>query len=366
MFNGTIARGVVGAATAAGLVCQTCAAHAHHPGGLSNALGAGPINTISATPLEQGQSVAGVTLDYTSFDNLSDATLFAAAEAGIEDVHGLATIQNYGLVYSYGLTNDLMVSIRLPYVRRTGIREVEHHHGDAGGAHQDDGEEEIVNLGNPSGISDLSLLGQYRFLNDKASNVEAAVLLGIKTPTGKTNEKYGDETLEAEFQPGSGSWDPLFGLAMTHRTGPWSFDASILYALATEGTQETDLGDLFLYSAAVSYRLSGLRSEPSPMFHGTHSHKPGDDGHGHTHTESTRTALDLVLELNGEWHDKQETAGEVDANSGGSALFVSPGLRLSVDNWSSYATVGIPVVADYNGIQSEPDWRISAGSSVAF
>jgi hypothetical protein len=102
------------------------------------------------------------------------------------------------------------------------------------------------------------------------------------------------------------------------------------------------------------------------MFHGAHSHEPGDDGHGHTHTESAGAALDLDLELNGEWHDKQETAGEVDANSGGSALYVSPGFRLSVDNWSSYATVGIPVVTDYNGIQAEPDWRISAGSSIAF
>ncbi len=90
------------------------------------------------------------------------------------------------------------------------------------------------------------------------------------------------------------------------------------------------------------------------------------DSVGVTQASTERSVDGAAHQLNGEWHDKQESAGEVDANSGGSALFASPGLRLSVDTWSSYATVGIPVVTDYNGIQSEPDWRISAGSSVAF
>src|SRR5262245_16768607 len=44
---------------ALGLTYLSPAALAHHPGGIGNAQGAGPINTISATTLEQGQSVAG-------------------------------------------------------------------------------------------------------------------------------------------------------------------------------------------------------------------------------------------------------------------------------------------------------------------
>ena len=169
----------------------------------------------------------------------------AAAEAGIEDVHGLDTIASFGLSLTYGVTDDFMLSVRLPYVQRTGIREVAHAHsheeGDVHIAHAD--EPEIENLGSTSGVGDLSLLGQYRIFNDRTTRTEAALLFGVKAPTGVTNERHGDETLEAEFQPGSGSWDTLLGFALAQRTGRWSFDTNVLYTLATEGTQDTNLGD---------------------------------------------------------------------------------------------------------------------------
>ena len=59
-------------AGAAVLVTITSAS-AHHPGGAGNVGGAGPINTISATTLDQGQSVAGLVIDYTSLKTLTDA-----------------------------------------------------------------------------------------------------------------------------------------------------------------------------------------------------------------------------------------------------------------------------------------------------
>lgn len=366
-----VARVAAVSSAAITFLLATSTAQAHHAGGIGNAQGAGPINTISASTLEQGHSVAGFTVDYTSFDTLSDAELLAAAAADIEDVHGLDTIQSFGLSFSYGVTNDLMLTVRLPYVRRTGIREVPHAHEEHedGEVHIEHEEEavEVENIGSTSGIGDLSLLGQYRFLNDHAARTEAALLFGLKTPTGKTDERHGDEVLEAEFQPGSGSWDPLFGLALTHRMGPWSFDSSVLYTLVTEGTQGTDLGDLFLYNAALSYRLTSLGGV-APMFHGAHSHEVGDDGHAHSHAEEGGhgAALDLVLELNGEWHGKQETAGVEDENSGGNTIYVSPGLRLSIEQWSGFVSVGVPVVKDLNGIQAEPDWRVSTGASLAF
>ena len=36
-----------------------------------------------------------------------------------------------------------------------------------------------------------------------------------QTPTGSTDERHGDEVLEAEFQPGPGSSDALLGLALS-------------------------------------------------------------------------------------------------------------------------------------------------------
>jgi hypothetical protein len=332
---------------------------AHHPGGIGNTGSAGPIVTISASTLEQGRSVAGVSLIYSDFSHLSDATLINATAAGIEDVHGLDTIQSYALSYAYGLTHDLMIGFRLPYQKRTGIRAAEE---------DPPNPIEVEDHGGSTGIGDVSFFGQYRFLNDKASQTEAAIILGLKAPTGPTDRKspHG-ELLDAEFQPGSGSWDGLFGVAITRRIGRWSFDANALYNLVTDGTQSTDLGDQFLYNAAISYRLAGF-SGTSPMFHGAHSHEDGDDGHHHAHDhhDAMGPTLDFVLEMNGEWHDKQNTHGIDDDNSGGNTLYLAPGLRLANGTWSSYASFGIPIVTDENGIQPEPDWRLSTGVSVGF
>ncbi len=335
---------------------------AHHAGGVGNALSAGPIVTISATTVEQGHGVAVVTLDYQSLSGLSDETLIqstASLPPGTPEanhVHDLRSVQAYAFLYAYGVTDDLTLALRLPFVRRTGIREAHEH---------EPGEFEVEDLGSADGVGDLLLFGQYRFFHQ--DETELALLFGLKTPTGKTNDSTAQgEVFDAEFQPGSGSWDPLLGLAWTHHAGAWSFDSNVLYTLATTGTQNTDLGDRFQYNFAVSYRLASLGSGAQPMFHGATPHAD-DDGHQHAHAHAhAGLALDLVLELNGEWHAEQVTDGISDPNSGGNTIFLSPGLRLSEDKWSGFVSVGIPIVDDLNGIQSEPDWRVLIGGSLSF
>jgi hypothetical protein len=347
------------------LALSCSVARAHHPGGVGNSQGAGPINTISASTLQQGLGVAGITVDYQRLKGLSNQTLIEAAEhagddaGGHQDVHDLRTIQTYAFTYAYGVTNDLMLVASLPYVRRTGIRE----------AHEEDDEFEVENLGPTDGIGDTTLLGQYRFF--KGRGMETAVLLGLKAPTGKTNERSLEgETFDAEFQPGSGSWDGLLGIALTQRTGSLSFDANVLYTLVTEGTQETDLGDLLQYNVAISYRLASLGGSAQPMFNGGTHDEHGVDGHSHLHDHAHKAngmpALDLMLELNGQWSAEQETSGIKDRNSGGNTIFIAPGMRLSLNQWSGFVSFGVPIVDDLNGIQSESNWRITTGAAWAF
>jgi hypothetical protein len=45
---------------------------------------------------------------------------------------------------------------------------------------------------------------------------------------------------------------------------------------------------------------------------------------------------------------------------------IAPGARLSIDKWSGFVSVGIPIVNDLNGIRSEPEWRLTSGVSVGF
>jgi Putative MetA-pathway of phenol degradation len=325
---------------------------AHHPGGGGNTGEAGPIFTIPASTLDEGQTAVGVMFEYVRLRTLSDQTLTSAAVAGNEGVHDLQTIESTSAILAYGITHDLTVSMRVPWVGRTGIRE---------GNATDPLNPIVVDRGSSFGFSDVTLLGQYRFFNDKKAHTEAAVLLGVKAPTGLTNRVDNQGLLfDAEFQPGTGAWNGLFGLAVTKRFGSWSLDGNVLYVLSSTGTQDTNLGDRFLYNAALSYRLTGATAEknghthmhlggdlPAPMYHGG---PKGNMGHSQAEPAASPTsALDLVVELNGEWHDRQVTAGVTDQNSGGTAIYISPGLRLSYDRWSTYVSLAIPVV-------NEPEW----------
>ncbi|MGD9501199.1 MAG: transporter [Methyloceanibacter sp.] len=347
-------------------------AMAHHPSGVSGTGTSGPIVTIPAATLEQGAFSAWSAFEYIAFDELSDATL-AAAALNDEHVHSLATLESPSVGLSYGVTDRLMVSLQLPYVIRTGIREGEHaHEDDAAGAdhHDDDGHDheqampEIIARGTSEGIGDLSLLGQYRFLG-QGSGPRAALLFGVKTPTGATDERDNQgELFETELQPGSGSWDGLFGLAFSLGSGKWSLDSNLLYAAAGEGAQDTNLGDRLHYNGAVSYRLIGA-GQPLPA---AHEHRQGDD-HRH-HAEQPETggglAVDAALEINGEWQAEETISGESDPNSGGNVVYLSPGVRLTANAWSGFVSVGLPIVNDLNGEQSEAEYRLLGGGSLSF
>jgi Putative MetA-pathway of phenol degradation len=342
---------------------------AHHPGGTSNTGGAGPITTISAETLEAGHGAVAFLYEYIAFGGLGDRDLIDAASKH-QHVHSIGSIQNAAASAAYGITDDFMVSVRIPYVLRTDIREGHHEHLPGG----------IVSntvdfRGDSSGIGDVTALGQYRFLNNTVTNTQAALLFGVKMPIGATDriDALG-ELFEAEFQPGSGSWDFMLGGAFTQRFGAWSFDANVLGVLVGTGTQHTNLGSRFLYNAAVSYRLVGYqppeehhaRLPSSVLEHGPVPHR-----HEHPLDKIPAAAppqwrVDAILELNGEWHDFETTAGVRDPNSGGHVLLLSPGVRVGYGNASGFATFGIPIVNEMNGLQSKTGYRLFTGIAYAF
>ncbi len=59
--------------------------------------------------------------------------------------------------------------------------------------------------------------------------------------------------------------------------------------------------------------------------------------------------------------------GESERNSGGNLIFVSPGVRgVFGGRWAAAISVGIPIVQDLNGTQSESEWRTIASLAVGF
>lgn len=315
------------------LTCCISPALADHPSLSFGTEGAGPIITIPATTMPQNTFAVGFTSEFIKSDSFSDAELTSLAG---DHVHAHSTdwtlVNSLGL--SYGLLDDLTLNLRIPYIHRENIKSSEHTHDNGGSV------DSAESLGDSSGLGDIITLGKYRFLNRETTQV--ALLFGAKLPTGKTDVSHEGEKLEAEHQPGSGSWDGLFGFAISRLTGPVSIDANMLYSVVTEGTQDTDLGDRLQYNLAVSYRIGG----------GTHDH--GDFSHLHK-------ALDLVLELNGEWADQQKIDGETDNDSGGNEIFLTPGLRyVPTEKWSAQLAFSIPVVSDLRKGHADTDYKVFA------
>ncbi|MET0678736.1 MAG: transporter [Bradyrhizobium sp.] len=353
-------------------------AGAHHPGGGGNTGSGGAINTISADTLAEGMMAASIRYEFIRLGQLSDADLIAAANRGTH-AHSLRSIDSVSLSVAYGITNDFTVGVRAAGIRRSDIREPAEdmlsgghmgvmNAGDMGNLMSPDG---INRRGNSAGFGDVTMLGQYRFHNNAQTGTSAAVLFGFKAPTGSTSQRdaFG-QLFQAEFQPGSGSWDGLIGAAFTKRTGRWAFDVSGLYYLITKGAQDTNLGDRFLFGTAVSYRLVGPIGSAKEIEAHEYCMQPRNQlqehclyhgNHDHSDMKKTPYTLDLVLELNGEWHDKQRIAGIPDPNSGGTTVYLSPGVRVGVDRFSGFVSFGVPVINEHNGVQSKPDYRILTG-----
>ena len=71
----------------------TTPAWAHHPCGVGNSGAAGPVGTLPATTLDEGQVAAFVLYEFVRLKELSDQVLIEAAGRH-EHVHSLGTIQS--------------------------------------------------------------------------------------------------------------------------------------------------------------------------------------------------------------------------------------------------------------------------------
>ena len=316
---------------------------ADHPvvgGGVSHG---SPIVTITANTLQQGTFAGGLQVSYLEPDSYTDEELIALAS---QHVHAHSTDYNSLVTasLSYGVTGHFTLSASLPYLHRDDLRAGEHSH--AGGMASNTAEE----LGSVSGIGDASIVGQYQFAHSHEQGWGLALLGGIKLPTGATHRTTDEgERLETEHQPGTGSWDPLLGIAGSKRWGPISLDSNVLYQLSTKGAQDTELGDRISFNAALSYKLAGSDDH----------HADGGDDHGHD-------SWTLVLEANGEWEGRQTIAGEIEEDSGGTVIYLSPGVRFgSAHGWSAAMSVGVPVWQDIRLSHPDNSFRIIAqvGSS---
>ena len=73
-----------------------------------------------------------------------------------------------------------------------------------------------------------------------------------------------------------------------------------------------------------------------------------------------------VMEANLIYTGKDRTGGTADPDSGGTVVFLSPGLQYVTRKWIVEAGMQLPVIQDLNGGALEHDYGLSAGFRVNF
>lgn len=189
------------------------------------------------------------------------------------------------------------------------------------------------------GLGDIGLFGRYTVLskNWPQRTFRIAPFAGLELPTGDDDESDAFGRLPASVQPGSGSWDPFGGIVLTYQTLDFQIDAQAGYKANTEAN-DFAFGDVGRLDASLQYRLW-----PRELGGGI----PG--------------FLYGVLEANLIHQGKNESAGADDPDSGGTTVFLVPGLQYVTKRWIIEAAVQIPVVQDLNGTALEKDYVVRAG-----
>ena len=304
--------------------------------------------------LDQGRGSVGFRLTYTRPDQRSDDKLESLAG---EHVHAHNTDYNLNasVGVAFGITHQFTLSAELPFVRRDNLREGEH--SDVA----DESFNHVVRLGNVAGLGDMNVLAKYRLTRGTEGGL--ALVAGIKVPTGSTHKRSTEgERLETEHQPGTGSWDPILGASAGTRVGPLMLTASALYQLSGKGAQRTELGDRLQAGVALSHHFGP--SEHHREAGQNHHH--GDELDDH-HEDHARSAWDAFVELSGEWEGRQKVDGDVEPDSGGKAVWLTPGVRFtSAGGLSLGGSVGVPVWQRIRASHPNNDYRVTLSVGAPF
>ena len=272
--------------------------------------------TLTAEMLKPGEFSSFLQSDWTEFDSPGGMP----EDVDLLDRSLLSTIN-----LSYGVVENFQLGLTYGYFASEGNREYEN--GDK------------VTF-DPDGFTDLWLTGKYRFYQGPVG--QFAVLGGIKAPTGDSTLTNSEgERVEPSATAGTGAWDGMTGLAYTiPLNAALTLDASGIYTFRGEA-HDYRLGDRLDVGTSLAWRVCG--------------------------DAATYPQVSLVAEATLRHVQKSQEDGADDEETGGTVLFLSPGVKVSF-NERLAACVGaqIPVVQNLNGDQLETDFRLITGISFSF
>ena len=88
---------------------------------------------------------------------------------------------------------------------------------------------------------------------------------------------------------------------------------------------------------------------------------------GEAHKERGQASWDAFVELTGEWEGRQRISGEIEDESGGKSLWLSPGARFSsTSGFSVAASLGLPIWQGLRASHPDNDYRMTLAIGKTF
>ena len=170
-----------------------------------------------------------------------------------------------------------------------------------------------------------------------------APLIGLQLPTGENSSKDDFGRKPQSIQPSLGSWNPFIGLVTTYQTLEYQVDAQVSFKKHTKRQSIFRHGDILRFDASLQYRLWPYELEKGlPHF------------------------LYGVLEENVIHHRKNRFSQVKDPNSGGTTVFLVPGIQYVTKRIILETGLQIPIIQDLNGSALKRNYVILAGFRVNF
>ncbi len=226
-------------------------------------------------------------------------------------------------VLGYGVSPDLAVFFVLPYfdkqIRTTtgSVRSKRKTHG----------------------FGDIRSFARYTLYrkDEKGKTCRLAAFGGIQIPSAEDNKKDDLGRIPTSVQLGLGIWSPFTGVNSTYSTLDYQIDSQLFYQWFTTANHFR-VGNIVEWDASLQYRIWPCKL-----------------------TAETRAFLYLVCESNLIYQEKDKVNGSVDSDSGGTVLFIDPGLQYVTLRWIVEAVVGIPIYQNLNGSALEKGYFITGG-----
>ena len=193
-------------------------------------------------------------------------------------------------------------------------------------------------------FSDLKLFARYTLFqqDERSKTFRMAAFVGADSSSGKSNQQDEFGPLPQSLQSGSGSTDPFAGFVATYQTLDYEIDAQISYQ-NNASNNNFEFGDILKADTSFQYRIF-----PNKM------------------ADETNSFTYAVIELNLIKQQQNQFFRTKNINSGGTTIFLTPGIQYVTAKYILEAAVQLPVVQNLNGNALEIDYIFTTGFRVNF